>query len=47
MLTCVLPADILQVEVRIVGHMFLYPRPAVNLLVCWRDDEEAGEQATL
>lgn len=25
------------------GHVFLYPGPTVDLLVCWRDDEEAGE----
>lgn len=27
----------------VVGHVFLYPGPAVDLLVCWRDDEKAGK----
>lgn len=30
-------------EVWVIGHVFLYPGPTVDLLVCWRDDEEAGE----
>jgi len=41
-LTSVLPADILQVEVWVAGHVFLYPGPTVDLLVCRRDDEVAG-----
>lgn len=42
-LTSILPADVLQVEMWVTGHVFLYPGPTVDLLVCWRDDEEAGE----
>lgn len=42
--TSVLPADILQVEVWVIRHVLLYPGPTVNLLVRWRDDEEAGQQ---
>lgn len=46
-LTSVLPADILQVEVWITGHVFLHPGPTVDLLVCRRDDEEAAEGAKM
>lgn len=40
-LTGVLPADVLQVEVWVIGHVFLHPGPAVDLLVCGRNNEEA------
>ncbi len=43
-LTSILPADILQVEVWVIWHVFLYPGPTVDLLVCRGDDEEAGEE---
>ncbi len=39
-LTGVLPADVLQVELRIIGHVFLNPRPALNLLIGGRNNEE-------
>lgn len=43
-LTGVLPADVLQVELRIIGHVLLNPRPAVNLLIRGRNDEETGDR---
>lgn len=40
-LTGVLPADVLQVELWVVGHVLLDPGPAVHLLIRRGDDEEA------
>lgn len=28
----------------VIGHVFFYPGPTVDLLVCWGDDEEATQR---